>query len=61
MRFVDAGFKASAQLLILEGQGPAVGVVDDGQLVEAEELVRDGDVAQGMANVTTRIAMDDDL
>lgn len=44
-----------------EGEGAAVGVVDDGQLVEVEQAVGDVDVVQRVADVSARVAGDEDL
>jgi hypothetical protein len=45
-------------LRLARPQHPAVGVVDDGQLVEPDEGVEEEDVLQGVASVAAYVAVD---
>jgi len=45
-------------LRLARPQHPAVGVVDDGQLVEADEGVEEEDVLQGVAGVAAYVSVD---
>ena len=55
---VDLLLDAGDDLLLGPVEGAAVGVVDDGYFVEAEDAVEDGDVAEGVAGVAACVAVD---
>ena len=61
MLFASIRLDLGPDYLLGPGEGTAVGVVDDGQLVEVEEAVGDVDILQRVADVAARVAGDEDL
>lgn len=59
--FWGVGLDLGPNHVLGEGEGTAVGVVDDGQLVEVEQAVGDVDVVQRVADVSACVAGDEDL
>lgn len=59
--FVDLLLDVGNDLLLGPMERPAVGVVDDGDFVEAKLAVEDGDVAEGVSGVAACVAVDYDF
>lgn len=61
MHLVKRSLDLLTHLVLRPRQCATVGVMNDGQFLEIKHLVHDGDVSEGLADIASSIADDEDF